>query len=353
MSSSHVMTRGHGLTLRSIPWTGLLIAVAAIVLLVAGGLMTPLLLSALAAYLLNPSVTYLESKGLGRTWATLTVFVIILVVLFGLGLLFYPGVLREIQSIQGSASQSSTEEMVSKLESGIREHLGFLGLEQFNLSEKIQEAKTWVSGRLLDFVITDLPSLIADLIVIPFIAFFLLKDGREMKKLLISRVPNRYFEFSLNLLYRMDKHLSSYLTGQFLDALCFGVIAAIALWMLDVRYPVFLGAFAGLANLIPYVGIFVGGLVSALTSFLDVGDLSKVVQVLGAFVVIKLIDDVILQPLTVAKSVEMHPLVVVIVVIISGNLFGILGMLLSVPVVGFVKIVVEEIIIVYRNYDFR
>ncbi|HCV43313.1 MAG TPA: hypothetical protein DGH68_07495, partial [Bacteroidetes bacterium] len=247
MASNHVILRGRSFTWRSVPWTGLLITVAAITVVVFGGLIAPLLLAALVAYLLNPVATFMESKGLSRTWATVTVFFAILGLLFGLGLLFYPSVLEEIRSMRASTSHSNTEEIVSKLESEVREGFGFLGLEQFNLSERIYEAKKWISERLLAFVISDLPSMMADLIVIPFIAFFLLKDGREMKKWLISRVPNRYFEFSLNLLHRMDKHLSNYLTGQFLDALCFGTLAAIALWILGVKYPAFLGAFAGLA----------------------------------------------------------------------------------------------------------
>jgi len=208
MASNHVILRGRSFTWRSVPWTGLLITVAAITVVVFGGLIAPLLLAALVAYLLNPVATFMESKGLSRTWATVTVFLAILGLLFGLGLLFYPSVLEEIRSMRASTSHSNTEEIVSKLESEVREGFGFLGLEQFNLSERIYEAKKWISERLLAFVISDLPSMMADLIVIPFIAFFLLKDGREMKKWLISRVPNRYFEFSLNLLHRMDKHLS-------------------------------------------------------------------------------------------------------------------------------------------------
>lgn len=352
MISNRASTNDHAFTWRSIPWKAILLAGGAGTIIVVGGLMTTLVLSALCAYLLNPITTYLESKGLGRTWATAAVFVTIMIVIFGVGSLLYPAVVREVQSMRLSSAHSNTEAIVSKLELEIKERFGFLGLEQFSLSEKIEEARKWISERLLQFAIADFPSLIADLIVVPFIAFFLLKDGREMKKILIGRVPNRYFEFSLNLLHRMDKHLSNYLTGQFLDALCFGTLAAIALWFLDVKYSAFLGAFAGLANLIPYIGIVVGALVSALVSFLDAGDLSGVIQVLVAFLVLKLADDVLLQPLTVAKSVEMHPLAVILVVIVSGKLFGILGMLLSIPVVGFAKIVLEETLSAYRNYHF-
>ncbi|MEK7671886.1 MAG: AI-2E family transporter, partial [Bacteroidota bacterium] len=97
----------------------------------------------------------------------------------------------------------------------------------------------------------------------------------------------------MNLIYRMDRHLGNYLRGQFLDAFSFGLLAAIALMILQVKYVVFLGAFAGLANLIPYVGPIAGGLLSAVVTILDTGDLAKIGYVVLAFALVKLADDAI------------------------------------------------------------
>jgi len=337
---------------RTIMWIAIVAIAAALLIYAMGEVVRLLIIAALLAYILDPVTTFLESKGLSRTWATVVVFIgIVSALALGL-LLMYPVVTREIQSLQTTDSASRTTEIFSKLETSIKERLGFLGLENMNLNEKAQELKGKVGEKLIVFFVTDFVSLVAHLVAIPFMIFFLLKDGREMKKLLISRVPNRYFEFSMNLIYRMDRHLGNYLRGQFLDAFSFGLLAAIALMVLQVKYAVFLGAFAGLANLIPYVGPIAGGLLSAVVTVLDTGDLAKVGYVVLAFALVKLADDAIIQPLTVAKSVEMHPLLVLLVIIIGGQAFGILGMLLSVPVVGFTKIILEEGITAYRKYRF-
>jgi predicted PurR-regulated permease PerM len=187
-------------------------------------------------------------------------------------------------------------------------------------------------------------------VAIPFIIFFLIKDGREMKKRVISLVPNRYFEFSLHLLHRMDLSLGNFLRGQFLDGLIFGVLATAALWLLHVDYFLFIGCFAGFANLIPYVGPIAGAVLAVMVVMVTSGNLTRVLYVLVAFTCIKLVDDSLIQPLTVAKSVKMHPLLVLLVIIIGGHFFGILGMLLAVPFTGFAKVGYEEGAKLLRKY---
>jgi predicted PurR-regulated permease PerM len=204
----------------------------------------------------------------------------------------------------------------------------------------------------VNYLVSEGPTLIAHLVAIPFIVFFLIKDGRELKRMVISLVPNRYFEFSLNLLFKMDLQLGNFLRGQFLDALIFGILATIALWILDIPYFFVLGAFAGLANLIPYAGPIVGGLASVLVTVVYCEDMSRVVYVIIAFILAKLIDDAIIQPVVVAKSVDLHPLIVLLVIIIGGSFFGMLGMLLAVPAVGFLKVAVEETVKTVRKYQF-
>jgi len=135
-----------------------------------------------------------------------------------------------------------------------------------------------------------------------------------------------------------------------IDAIIVGIMAVFALWIIGVKYFFLIGIFAGLANLIPYFGPIVGAVLALIVSILQTGSFEKVLYVILAFTIIKLLDDAIVQPVVVARSVHMHPLTVLLAVLIGGKLFGILGMLLSVPVVGFIKVVVYEGILNYRRY---
>jgi putative permease len=204
----------------------------------------------------------------------------------------------------------------------------------------------------MDFILREGFSIVLYAVTVPFIVFFLLKDGREMKKMFISIVPNRYFEFALDLLYKMDLQLGNYLRSQFTDAVVFGVLATIALWLLGVKYFLFIGVFAGLANLIPYVGPIAGALPAVAVALFDAGDVTLALQIVLAFIILKLTDDMLVQPLLVAKGVHMHPLLVLMAIIIGGELFGMLGMLLAVPATGFAKVVLQESIVTLKKYRF-
>jgi len=328
------------------------LTVGILLLFTVTGLAQILIVAALLAYILDPVATALESRGMSRLLATVVVFLIMGLAVAAFLSIVIPRLSGEVQRLQSGEYANQTSVIISRVEALMREKLAFLGFEKVDLGARISELRVKATERLVEFLVKEGPTLIAHLVAIPFIMFFLIKDGREMKRTVISLVPNRYFEFSLNLLFKMDLQLGNYLRGQFLDALIFGILSTIALWILDVPYFLVLGAFAGLANLVPYAGPIVGGLAAVLVTVVYSTDLSRVVYVLIAFVIAKLIDDALIQPVVVAKSVDIHPLVVLLVIIIGGEFFGILGMLLAVPATGFIKVVVEETIKTVRKYRF-
>lgn len=328
----------------------IVLAVICLLLWVIGPLFKLLIISALLAYILDPIATSLESTGLSRLAATAILFLAVALILFSFGLFAIPAVIRELQALQSGSSADQTGHVVAQLQALIAEKLSFIGLDKFDLAGTIERMKIDLSQRMLRFLVNDGVGLITHAVALPFIAFFLVKDGREMKSKLIRAMPNRYFEFALNLLAKMDQQLGFYLRGQFLDAAIFGILSTIALWILDVRYFLFIGVFAGLANLIPYVGPIAGACLATGVTIMTTGDFIRVGYVIAAFIIVKLVDDSIIQPMVVARSVDMHPLLVLLVVIIGGEFFGIIGMLLSVPATGFIKVVFHQSKIMLRRY---
>ncbi len=316
-----------------------------------GPLVKILIISALLAYILDPVASALEARGLNRTMATLIVFGFIILFIAGFVLLILPIVTAESQAIQQGISTGKAQEYFITLENSLRSQLQFLGIEEIKLTEKIQALLSNLGEQVFNYLL-NVVSLITNLVIIPFIMFFLLKDGREIKKNLISLVPNRYFEFTLNLLHKMDQQLGNYLRGQFLDALIIGLLSITALWILGVNYFFVIGAFAGLANLIPYIGPIAGAIPAIIVSIMQTGSLSMVPWIALAFTIVQLIDNVLVQPLVVAKTVNLHPLIVLLVVIIGGQFLGILGMLLAVPVTGVIKVVAQESYRSYHQYRF-
>ncbi|MBI5485010.1 MAG: AI-2E family transporter [Deltaproteobacteria bacterium] len=322
------------------------------VVLYVGRVAEIVIIAALLAYLLDPVVTAIEVKGVSRTLAASLLMLFILFVFMLFWYTVIPIAIDQLMNLQAGTGSKPALKAIASLEGYIRRHGEAVGLGNISLTEELGKFKTGLIQKIPDFIIKDSVSLLLGCVMVPFIMFFILKDGREFKKYFISLVPNRYFEFTLDLLYKMEVQLGNYLRGQFLDAVVFGVLATITLWALNVPYFVVIGCFAGLANLIPFVGPLVGALAAMVAVVLEQGDIARGASVLIAFVILKLVDDFAIQPLAVGRHVNLHPMVVAIAIIVGGHLFGVLGMLLAVPSLGFFKVVLEESIDTYRRYRF-
>jgi putative permease len=322
------------------------------VILYIGRVAEIVVIAALLAYLLDPVVTAIEVKGFSRTAATSLIMLVITLTFVLFWSTVIPISIDQLRTLQSGSGVTPASKALASLEQLLQHHFGFIGLGDINLIDEFSRLKTSLALRIPNFIIQDSISLLIGLVMIPFIMFFILKDVRTFKKYFISLVPNRYFEFTLDLMYKMEVQLGNYLRGQFIDAMVFGALATATLWMLNVPYFVVIGIFAGLANLIPFVGPVAGALAALIAVVLEQGDIIRGAYVLLAFAILKLADDFLIQPLAVGKHVDLHPMVIAIAIIVGGHLFGILGMLLVVPFLGFVKVVLEESIDTLRRYRF-
>jgi putative permease len=345
-----VSLRANGLP-TSLKWiSAAALAVAAVAFLFSiSGLVKIMIVSALLAYIIDPLATYLESRGMKRPGATAIVFLMIVAVMALAFLVLAPMLVNQIVSIQQSLKGGHADAMIDQIEQTIASQFSSLGVKDIHIGERLQAYAASTAEWFFDHIL-DMVSLLTNIIIIPFIVFFLLKDGRQIKKQFVSLMPNRYFELSLNLLHKMDEQLGNYLRGQFLDAVVIGILSTVALWLLDVKYSFLFGAFAGIANLIPYLGPVLGAALAIVVTVFETGNLSIAWSILLAFIVVKLVDDVVIQPVIIAKSVDMHPLLVLLAVLVGGKFFGILGMLLSVPATGFLKVALQEGMASYRRF---
>ncbi|APF20931.1 protein of unknown function UPF0118 [Caldithrix abyssi DSM 13497] len=309
------------------------------------------IIGALLSYILDPIASFLEYKGLSRTAATGVIFFCLALVLVAIILFVIPPVVEQVKVIQHNLSSGESSQTIQNIEQFIRQNIPFLKESNLNLHAKLNEAVQHFSDSLFGLV-GSVISIITTLVIIPFVVFFLLKDGRAMIKGLVSIVPNRYFEMTLNMMYKIDQQIGGYLRGQFFDALIIGMMSVFALWLLDVPYFLLIGAFAGLANMVPYVGPLTGTILAVLVVFISNGQFNQMAMVAGAFAVIQLLDNVVVQPLVVARSVQMHPLLVIFAVIAGGQFFGILGMFLAVPAAAIVKVFVMEMYHTYKKVNF-
>ena len=320
-----------------------------LVLYLIRGLLTPFIIAFVVTFFLNPVVDYMEGEGINRTFAVLLLIILTLIFLFILWKLTWPTIQTEISSFQ-----KNTPFYESKIREGLNHAMELLEKKTVFIPEGVLQ-------RAMQHKINDLTSTMGDVgslfqivrgfvvtfVLIQVIAFFLLKDGRRIKKVLIAYVPNKYFETFLTLLYEIDQQISNYIRGQFTDALIVGVLAIIGLYLFGIRYAIFIGAIAGIANIVPYIGPLLGMTFGALLMFIDTGSIMDVFKVVGVLAFVKSLDSIAISPLVVGRSVNVHPLMIIIVISFGGLLHGVWGMLLSVPLYCSMRVSLR---ILYRGF---
>lgn len=327
--------------------------ISLVAILYVGGVGETVAIAILLAYILNPIVTLLEYRGVNRGLAS----GLVLIAVLGSGALAWfiisPLAAQQVQSMNTGAATTQAHRIVGDVQNVLDTRFNYLGIGNLDLNLEISRMKAGFAERIPAVLIEGSITFALASVMIPFLMFFFLKDGSQIKRYFISLVPNRYFEFAMDLLYKMDIQLGNYLRGQFLDAFVFGLLATVALWILGVPFFVFIGLFAGLANLIPFIGPIAGVSLAAIAVVVEQGDLGRVGSVVVAFVILKLLDDFLVQPIAVGKTVDIHPVAVALGIIVAGHFFGVIGMLLVVPFTGFMKVVLEESIQTYRKYKFN
>ncbi len=182
------------------------------------------------------------------------------------------------------------------------------------------------------------------LLLAPFLAFFFLRDGWRFKMFLSRAVPNAFFERTLYLLDQVDHTARLYFQGliklTMLDALCL----AFGLWLIGVSAPFALGVMTAVLAWVPYVGSILGCLLVVLVAATDFpGDPAIAYAAIGLFIWVRLLDDFFFMPMTIGRSLKLHPLLTVVMIFVGGAVAGVAGLMLVLPLLGVVMVLGETI----------
>jgi predicted PurR-regulated permease PerM len=141
---------------------------------------------------------------------------------------------------------------------------------------------------------------------------------------------------------KLGKELVSYLRGLILECGIVGGLSVIGFMIIGVPYAILIGILSGIANVVPYLGPIAGATIALLASLTKTGDFQMFLPIAILSVIIRLIDDLALQPLCFGKSLDMHPVAVVLTLIIGHQLMGISGMVISIPIATILRVSAME-----------
>ncbi len=310
----------------------------------------PLLISMMLAIITNPFVMKLEKIGFSRTMATVVIVFLLLALFVSLVFFLIPVVEKQLNEIISFVQQTSPDELRVKVITFLKKNLGFI---KSDFRQVVAEKIVVLYSNFLQNSFLLIPSLINFLIMlvlIPFITFFILKDGRKFKKALIEKIPNRFFEPAINLFYKVNSQISNYFISQLLVAFCVGFLSFILLLLFKVPYAAFIALVAGVFNIIPYLGPVSGGLLAAGINYFSKGTIGAVIDVALIFVLVRMADDFIFTPNIMSKGVKLYPLLVIAAIFIGGEMYGFWGLLLAIPVVAVLKVIISEVFISLKRY---
>ena len=168
------------------------------------------------------------------------------------------------------------------------------------------------------------------IIIIPVALFYFLKDYERVLGGIINSFPRKIQYHVIAIGELLDKSLGSYIRGLFIIMILLSGIATGLLMLVDIKYPLLFGVLIGITDFIPFVGPFLGAIPVIL--FALTISWKKVVAVLMVIVAIQFIEGNILQPFIIGRNLEMHPLVIMILMIVAGSLFGFYGLLFAIPI---------------------
>jgi putative permease len=313
-------------------------------------LVLTLILSAFLAFILRPLVLFLEFRlGIRRMYSVSIVFFLLGGILIVIGVIFVPIAIERMTILYDNLKNFPFDTKLNEAAIDLATGIPFLDPE--TITRKVHE---FVESGILSFneMLASAAAFLVNLIIIPFITFFILAEGDTALKRTIERVPNKYFEMTLNVLNKIQKKLVGYLQGWILDSVIVGLLNIIGFYIIGVDYAILLGVFAGISNLIPYIGPFFGVIPALLVSLTQYGDFRQAYLILGVtLVLVQLIDNIIIQPLCFSKTVDMHPVMIILVLIIGNSLMGIAGMLLAIPIATILMASAVETYWGLKNYQ--
>lgn len=315
----------------------------------------PFVAGIVLGYLFDPLATRFEKWGMSRTWATILVFVVIVVVAVPALILLF-GLIDEQLTVFVEAAPQYIASFVKRAEpvlAGLQER--FPDLEIANLKNILKENMTsgmQIGGKVLKGLINNgfaLINLISLLLIMPVVAFYMLRDWDTFVHKVDNLLPRKSKKTIREQFRQIDRALSGFIRGQLSVCLILGTYYSLGLRLVGLELGLLVGFLAGLISFIPYVGSISGFVISIILALAQFDDMTKVLEVVGVFAVGQFVEGNFLTPKLVGDNVGLHPVWVMFALLAGGVLLGFLGLMIAVPVAAIIGVLTRYAINNYKK----
>ncbi len=299
-----------------------------------------------------------------KVLAVVLSFFSLLLIFTAFSLLFVPLISEQI-GVLSELDYKTISERMDKPVAFIEDFFISNGLSDeppgFIMSKIILQFKVLVAqieiGSIINMFLSFTGTIFIGIMAVLFITFFLMNEADAIRRRLISLITNRYFEVTIAALNKIERLLSNYLLGLFLQMVAIFTLASLGLSLVGVKYALTIAMFAAIANIIPYLGPILGasfGIVVAATLSPELVDFRDyfvlIFEIVTVFAVVQVTDNILWQPLIFSKSVKAHPLEIFIIIFAGATLAGVLGMIAAIPVYTIIRVIFVEFYNGSRKY---
>jgi putative permease len=313
-----------------------IISIGIVILYFLGGIIAPVLVSILIAYILNGLTSFMEEKGNSRILA-----LIVTLIIFGLFylsiFLFLPFLSRQILLLVSDIPQ-----IYESVNSFLSNQLAGYGLQSNQLDEVVINAFSYIPTLFQNALLqlnsgfSAVMNALLYLIIVPFLVFFLLKDRDIFINYAKNLLPQKK-----NLLTKiwndLNVQLYGYLRGKGLEMIIVALVTGFVFYLQDVNYSIILAILVGLSVLIPYVGAILVTIPVVLIGLFQWGLDSSFYIFITSYMIIQALDGNVLMPLLLGREVKLHPVIIITAVLIFGGIWGFWGLLLAIPIATFLR----------------
>lgn len=299
-----------------------------------------IIISMILAYFLNPLVNFFEKRGLKRTFATITVYLLILAVISILSVSVLPRTGQEIKRLVANfpGYVNTVSLWITNMYSGYSDILiempELMTSIEDVISQNLERIQSGIANGIERFVLSmiGLFTRIISWILTPILTFYFLVDKEHFIDKFRRVIPKKHKEEILELLREIDSAMSQFIRGRLLMAVMVGIATTVFLFLMGIEFAIVIGFITGLADIVPYIGPFLGFLPAVIFAFIS--SPIKALWVGVFFILIQWMENNILGPKVLGKTTGMHPLTILLAIIVGGTIFGVMGMILSVPAVS-------------------
>lgn len=340
----------------------LLLLLTAVALYFSSAVFLQLFIAFALAYILNPAVAFLELKGVRRLYGIMIVFAFALVLCAGFTVFMVASISGEFSKMQLNLPAYANH-LYEITPPAVKSSLNIetpdkLALRMSELLQQVRSAAPDLLKPLLAFLQRALTSTISVLLavlgylIIPVYLFYLLFDLPRLKQFIESFIPERFRGCYAEKLAEVDTVLSGFVRGQLSVCAILALLYSIGLYFIGIDLAIAIGTLAGVTFIIPYVGTIIGICLSVVMALLKFNDILHPLLCLGWFGLVQALEGMVITPKVVGDTVGLHPLVAIVALLIGGQLFGIMGMLLAVPVTAVMQVFLRSLATYYRDSEF-